>query len=120
MTLKDLAVKHPYYCHTNNYYSNDALGEHSTWKDFYDEFKDADIDMNLVFRWDIEEVPIEDRRELDNTTGYRMKVFIMGQRKGLFIPQVISNVSEEDVEEIMSFLTPHMERLKEIWSPFFK
>ena len=55
MELKDLAIDHDYYASDSNYYSNDATGHYNTWADFYEEFKDADIDMNLVYRWDITE-----------------------------------------------------------------
>ncbi len=51
--LDDLLAEHPYYCSESNYYSNDANAEWETMTDFLAEFDSADVDMNLVFRWDI-------------------------------------------------------------------
>lgn len=80
--LEDLCIKHDYYCSELNYFSNDAGKRFVSWKEFYDEFKDADIDMNLCFRWDLE--------KRDKSEHYRLEIFIMGQRKGLFMPFKLS------------------------------
>ncbi len=112
MKIKDLAVDHDYYASDNNYYSNDASGNYENWNDFYEEFKDADIDMNLVFRWDVT------RKEEEE--GYFMQVIIIAQRKGIYMPIQIEDVKDEDVEQIKEFMKPHFEKLVSIWNPLNK
>lgn len=115
MTLKDLAKHHDYYCNMNNYYSNDCFNGFETWNDFFEEFGDADMDMNLVFRWDIglyeddEGDPVGDK--------FHMKVFIIGQRKGIFIPILISVVTEDDVPHIKKYLSKYWDKLNDLWAP---
>jgi hypothetical protein len=110
MEFKDLLAKHDYYCSESNYHSNESGETHEDWESFYNEWKDADIDMNLVFRWDI--------KTDEDSGGYFMNVFIMQQRKGIFYPVLIENIVESDFNSIVSFLTPHFNKLKSIWYPF--
>lgn len=110
--LKDLAVDHDYYASDSNYYSGEAFGQYDTWKDFYEEFKKADIDMNLIYRWDI--------TKKEKSKLFYMKVFIIHQRKGIYMPISIDNVYEEDVDQIKEFLKPHFEKLLKIWNPLNK
>lgn len=112
LTLKDLAVNHPYYCSDSNYYSNDAAMFFATCSDFLDEFSDADIDLNYCFRWD---VALKD--EENPSIGYEAKVFIMVQRKGRFMPITIGSIYEEDVERFVSYLQAHANYHKAIWQP---
>lgn len=109
MTLKELAIEHDYYASDSNYYSNDAGCKYDTWADFYEEFKDADIDMNLVYRWDI--------FEREKSKRYYMQIYIIGQRKGIYMPIYINYIDEQDVPQIKEFLKPHFEKLISIWQP---
>ena len=109
MELKDLAIDHDYYASGSNYYSNYASGHYNTWADFYEEFKDADIDMNLVYRWDI--------TEREKSKRYYMQVVIIAQRKGIYMPIHIDYVDEKDVPQIKEFMKPHFEKLLRIWNP---
>ncbi len=109
MTLKELAVDHDYYASDGNYYSREATGHFNTWADFYEEYKDCDIDMNLVYRWDI--------HEREKSGRYYMQVTIIGQRKGIYSPQLIDYVDEKDVPQIIEFMKPHFEKLLKIWNP---
>ncbi len=111
MTLDDLRIHHPYYCHTGNFYSNKPSKRWKDWASFYNEYKDADVDMNLIFRWDV-------KRHDDDT--YYMEIFIMRQRKGIFAPQVIEVVTEANVDQIVEVLTRHAETIKAIWNPIIK
>lgn len=115
MTLKDLAADHPYYANQANYYSNDCYTEYDFWNDFHREFNDADIDMNLCFRFDIEKQHDEDDNELDK---YQMKIIIIGQRKGLYLASFIKEVTEDDVPSIVDYLQKHYKRIQENWEPF--
>lgn len=109
MTLAELAIDHDYYASNSNYYSNSAGGHYATWADFYEEFHDADIDMNLVIRWDI--------HEREESKRYYMQVIIIAQRKGIYMPIRIDYVDEKDVETIIPFFKKHWEKLQRLWSP---
>jgi hypothetical protein len=112
MTLQDLAVKHDYYCHESNYYSNEAREIYASFEAFYSDWNDADVDMNLVFRWDVKQVD-EDTVE----AGYYAQIFIIQQRKGIFVPVVIEKIEENNVPLFLQFLKPHLEKLKKNWLP---
>lgn len=110
LTLKDLAVKHDYYCSDSNYYSREAAQKYDTFTEFYEEFHDADIDYNLCFRWDI--------KEFEESKGkYWMEIFLILQRKGIFMPVHISRVLEDEVDLILTYLKPHKEKLASLWQP---
>ena len=108
MTLKDLAIDHDYYASDSNYYSESATTTYDSWKEFYSTNKNADIDMNLVYRWDINQ---------DDDGEYSMLLVIIGQRKGLYRPVIINSILEENVEQVKEFLKPHFEKLISIWKP---
>ena len=108
-TLEELAAKHDYYCSDSNYYSNDAGAEFTTFADFYEEFCDADVDMNLVFRWDLIKRESSDR--------YYLHVFQISQRKGIFRPILISYFDEKDIPLFVKYIKPHMEKLQNLWRP---
>jgi hypothetical protein len=110
LTLKELAIKHDYYCSDNNYYSNEARVSYETFSDFYEEFHDADVDMNLIFRWDL--------REREESKRHYLELFMMNQRKGIFRPIYIALFDEKDIDLFVKYLQPHIEKLKTIWKPF--
>lgn len=109
LQLKELAIKHDYYASGNNYYSNDAVGKYDTWADFYEEFAEADVDMNLVYRWDI--------HEREKAGRFYMQVVIINQRKGIYLPIHINYVDDKDVPQIIEFMKPHFDKLLSIWQP---
>ena len=108
--LKQMAVDHPYYCSDNNYYSNDPAQSYTVWPEFYAEFKDADEDYNLCFRWDIKEYS-------ESPGRYRMEIFMMIQRKGIFKPVSIRLVTEADLPEVLEYLNRHWAKMQQLWSP---
>ena len=109
-----LAIEHPYYCSDSNYFSNDAGATFETFDDFYSEYYDADIDMNLIFRWDV----IEKRTSNDKPAGkYRAEIFMIRQRKGIFCPIQINDFNKEDEVNFTKLLERHWKRLKEMWQP---
>jgi hypothetical protein len=121
MKFEDLMVDHPYYCSDNNYYSRDAAQSHEKWSDFYDEYKDADEDMNLIFRFDVKkwEEDSDEHSERPFKAGdLYVEIFMMQQRKGIFRPHMIYNIKESDFEEIKEILQRHYNRLQEMWRPF--
>ena len=116
MNLKDLAVAHPYYASDSNYYSTSARVVWHTMSDFLDEFEgdDVDVDLNLVYRWDVRERYDDD----DNPLGmYKAEVFIIKQRKGIYMPNIIDHVYEADVSRFIEYLQPHQETLRAMWEP---
>tara|TARA_Y100000768_G_C23950847_1_gene670127 strand:+ start:353 stop:703 length:351 start_codon:yes stop_codon:yes gene_type:complete len=110
LTLKDLAIEHDYYCSGSNYYSNEPEMSFETFAEFYEEFHDADVDMNLVFRWDL--------RKSEESEIHYLEIFMMQQRRGIFKPIQIESFYESDIELFVKYLKPHIEKLKAIWKPF--
>lgn len=109
MNLKDLAIKHPYYCSDSNYYCNDATYYYDNMKDFLDEMENVNVDMNLCFRWDV--------RLKDDESGYYAEIFIMQQRKGKFTAHVVDIILEEDIPRFLNCLNKHLSTLRSIWKP---
>jgi len=114
-TLELLAVDHPYYCSDSNFYSNEPRERYQTMTAFLDDFEHCDIDMNLMFRWDI-------RNSSDDEDGkkagrYEAEVFLMLQRKGIFKPVMISSVNEVEAQRFKIYAQKHWEVLNNIWSP---
>ena len=115
MDIKELAVKHDYHCSESNYYSNKPSKRYDTATEFLDEFENTDIDMNLVFRFDVHNKRDE---ETDIETGeYWAEVFLMLQRKGIFMPCHIVSIKQDEVDRFVSYLKKHKEKLNSIWSP---
>lgn len=108
-TFNDLLIDHDYYCSESNFYSNDPAMKWDTWADFYEEYIDADIDMNLIFRWDI--------KKREETNRRYMEVFMIHQRKGIFAPHHIDLVDEQDFDSIKELLNKHYAKLQKIWHP---
>jgi hypothetical protein len=98
--LVDLAIKHDYYCSER----------YETFADFYEEFHDADVDLNLVFRWDL--------KEKEESGEYYLEIFQIKQRKGIFTPIHIACFDKKDIPLFQKYLKPHIEKLKSIWKPF--
>lgn len=107
--LKELAIVHPYYCSDSNYYSNQPRETYGSVTEFLEEYEDADIDMNLCFRWDV--------RENEETEGYYVNIFIMQQRKGIFKPITIGSVTEEEAVRLKAYLQRHAAVLAQMWKP---
>lgn len=109
MEFKDLLVEHDYYASPSNYYSKEPKENWKTFQDFYDEYHNADIDINLIYRWDIRE---------DEDGSLYMEVIFIRQRKGIYSPQHIEKVTESDFENIQKLLQPHMDKIAKNWLPF--
>ena len=111
--VEDLAVDHPYYASESNYYSNEASSDWETMTEFLDEFEDADIDMNHVFRWDV-----SSREEGENTAGrYSAQVILIGQRKGLYLPHRIKYINDVEAKRFSLYLKKHWDNMVKIWEP---
>jgi len=108
-----VSCEHPYYCSDSNYFSNEANERYETMTEFLDDFEDADIDMNLVFRWDISPRG-ESGADADR---YSAEVFMMLQRKGIFKPIYIAHVNEKEAERFERYALKHYEVLQKLWAP---
>jgi hypothetical protein len=115
-------IEHAYYCNEGNYYASGAekLGNHfKSWAAFAAEFGDADMDYNLLFRFDWVEGEDEGAEDFNGDVNYRnghFKVFWMGQRKGLYRWDVVE-VCRADEPAVIAFLRPRWEHLRGLWAP---
>ena len=112
MKIEDLSVKHNYHCSSEsdevNYYSFD---------NFLNEYKNVDIDMNLLFRFDLH-CADDDYVSLHNLdTKHYLSLFFVLQRKGKILPVTIFNIKEEDTSKIHDYLLPLKEHLIKLWKP---
>ena len=118
-TVSKLAIEHPYYCSDSNYYSNEPSQRYKTVNDFLEAWNshlkdDSLIDMNLIFRFDVH----QNRDDNDDLTdGYWAEVFIIQQRKGIFVPINIEKYESSDDEKFEDVLKRHWIKLKELWNP---
>ena len=84
------------------YYGSGVHEEHyECFQDFYSEMKDYDIDLNLVYRFDI--------KKNEKETGYHLFIFTILQRKGRITEHYIKNFYESDLNLLSDYLNPHRE-----------
>lgn len=107
-TKEKLAVDHPYYFAMGPWWNKEECHRWSSWELFYEEFKNADLDMNQVFRWDLE----PDEKVLHIVMGK--------QRKGYINKHTIdmSEATAEHYRQLGEYLEDHWGRLKQLWEPF--
>lgn len=115
MTLQELSIDHPYYCSDSNYYNNECFFEYPNWKSFVAEMGDADMDMDLLFRWDVKK-----RSDLfnDDDQGFVVQLFFMQQRKGRFVIHQINSIKESEAIDLTVYLSTRLGKLLELWLPF--
>lgn len=104
--LFELSEKHNYYCSDSSYFGLGFETEYKTWNDFIAEMGSSDLDMNLMFRWDISK---------SDDGLYSMSVFIVHQRKGRFVPFFIESVDDSDVDSILDLLRVRKNHLNNLW-----
>lgn len=112
-------VDHDYYCEDANYYNNQCCFEYKSWQDFYDEMGEADLDYNLIFRWDWKEENSDGESTYNGDDYYRngkLHIYCMQQRKGRFTIMIV-DVCRNDEEAICEYLEPRYEYLKALWEP---
>ena len=65
-------VDHSYYCNQGNYFARESVEDrHKTWATFIAEYADADMDLNLVFRFDWQEGEDSGAGEFNGDPGER-------------------------------------------------
>lgn len=112
-------VKHDYYCNDGNYYAKDTHVIHESWPEFMEAEGDADMDYNLVFRWDWREGEGWELGSYNGDDYYRharLRIYFMGQRKGMFRSAEVK-VCRADEPSIIEYLRPRWENLKAMWEP---
>lgn len=119
-------VGHAYYCNEGNYYARgdqQPFAHYKSFAEFMAEEGDSDMDYNLLFRFDwSEECCDEEGEELPPFNGdvnYRngeLKLFWMGQRKGLYRWSIIE-VCRADEPAVIEFLRPRLAHLMGLWAP---
>lgn len=132
--MKLWEYKHPYYCAEEGYYYNasqvsgwGAPHTYRTFQEFLNEWHDADLDMNMAFRWDWERLTPEEYKEervedlssdQQNSAGNfsELKLFLMMQRKGCKKVITITHMEDSDNELVKMYLKPRWEHLKTLWA----
>lgn len=114
-------VKHAYYCNEGNYFARESTGqEYKSFTDFMEDEADSDMDLNLLFRWDWSEESDEDGTStFTGDVNYRnglLKLFWMGQRKGLYRHSIVE-VCRADEPAVIEFLRPRFQHLMALWLP---
>lgn len=105
-SIHSLSQSHPYYCSSSNCSDSSWDIQWETMTDFLKEFKAADVDLNLVFRWDVHHRP---------SGSYYVDVFMIHQQKGAFSPHRIKSISEHEVSEFVEFLLKHKQVINQLW-----
>lgn len=108
---------HPYYAAEGNYYTGWGENYHTydSWDAFLAEWDDADLDMNLIYRWDWD-VPDPRDYEDEPLPAETLNLYYMGQRKALAW-SVHVEVSRDQEPEIRDWLKVRAQRMREIWEP---
>lgn len=104
-------IDHPYYMTEGCYYSNECHSEHETWEDFFAEMGDADIDYNLVIRWDWR---MGEDWGVEGKEG-ELLIQTFQQRKARPWSHCITGIKFTDEQKVIEYLKPHWERLKQNW-----
>jgi len=114
---------HDYYCSQSNFFApgnQQPFTSYRSLAEFLDEEADADMDWNLLFRWDWrEEDPETSKCNYSGDDYYRngrLLLFFMGQRKGLY-RWVEVQVCRADEAEVIKYLMPRWAHLQKLWAP---
>lgn len=124
-------IKHPYYCEEGGYYYRTpsagwgAPMNYESFSAFLQDWQDADLDMNFIFRWDwqrytpeeFKDEHYEDLQDSDkNTDGNfsQLKLFYMLQRKGCKKVVTIKMLDSDEIKA-KEFLSKAWEHMKLTW-----
>ena len=101
----------PYYCWTQE------RGEkHSSLDDFISNWSDADLDYNVIVRFDIEQQS-DENDDYNPTDKLVLKVVWLMQRKGtLWQTSCPIQDTKEDLEKLVAFLKPRHDYNQQLWS----
>ena len=111
-------VDHQYYCNQANHFApgdRQPVTSHGNWASFLAEEGDADMDWNLLFRWDWQKPVDEDGDDTDEAEE-KLLLFFMNQRKGLYRWVEIA-VTHNDEASVIKYLRPRLQHLLRLWEP---
>lgn len=109
---------HPYYAAEGNYYSNGCHEVYESWSDFLGEQGNADLDMNLVYRFDWKIPDPADYLPFgDEVPPAGLFLYYIGQRKALARSVEICPISEADEPAVREWLTVRAKHLRLVWAP---
>lgn len=100
--IRSHSIKHPYYPSTYD------VTNWSSVDDFLTEYRDADLNYNLVIRWDIIPVSVNVRD---------MVITLWHPRKSYIVQHQISDVGEEDMPKLIDYLEDHRTYHDKLWNP---
>lgn len=109
--MKLWEYEHPYYMAEGNYF---ASGVHNCCQNFesldsfIEEWKDADIDLNRIHRWDFN---CEDDQKLPTQVTF----YYVIQRKANILSCTVKIDASKDEEKIRKFLRPHAILNQKLW-----
>lgn len=110
---------HPYRCSTANHYSGECTYRYRSWADFMAEHGNADLDLNLVFRWDWYESEDHSGSEYAGDPYYRngrLVLFTINQQKGIFYTTLVE-VCRADEPSVIAYLRPRHQKTLLLWEP---
>lgn len=106
---------HPYYASENNYYSNEPGGTYESWAEFFAEFGDADMDYNLLIRWDWKKWDPEDHEPEDEVPEHdTLQLTYVMQRKGIYAAHFVK-VTEADEPQVREFIAKYWAHTQKLW-----
>lgn len=101
MTIKELASNYkPYYG------SGTHEEEYETFKNFFNEMNEYDVDLNLCYRFDI--------LKNEDDENYRIDLFTILQRKGRCTAHYVKVFKEADIPLLKKYLEPHQKVCKQL------
>lgn len=115
-------VKHPYYCNEDHYFGtgscsySDMHPSHHSWDEFVSGMGKANMDLNLLFRWDWEEPEDRPADRDDNYRDGELQLTYFYQRKGFHIRHTVQ-VCRSDEPAVIDFLRQHAQHLVRLWEP---
>lgn len=112
-------TNHSYYCSESNYYVD---GYNNFGRNNYEDFKTflndwclndgtIDWDYNLCFRYDIHQ-----KQTGETVDGFELWLFFILQRKGIYRPVHIENITQDDMPVLETLLKSQWEYIKAQWS----
>lgn len=118
LTLEDIAVDHSYFCSMQNAFNSQIGLTFENWESFFKEWGEYDLDLALLFRWDIKER--SDEVDQLKFGKFYMELFLLKQKRGVFVPIYIRSVVEENVDEITTYLNTRYIHIHQLWQPISK
>lgn len=112
-------VDHPYYMSEGNYYQAGCHQSYQTLDNFLSDWRDTDLDLNFVVRWDWLEGEDWGAGAFNGDPYYRngrLMVQFVGQRKASLWSCEVS-VCRADEPRVIEFLTPRAAYIRRLWEP---